>query len=385
MSFTEIESCIIKYLCNEATTKELDHLSKWISIEGNEGVFDDYIKTHYEITTAMSKPDIEKIKKTLLRDIERDKKRMKTRNIQNFLKYAAIVVFFMGSGYFYWQNNLEPNTVPILIPKDDPITITLDDGTTKVIKPEENVLLKDAKGNIIGRQDTTQLTYSQTTKLDKLVYNTLKVPFGKRFDIALSDGTHVYLNAGTTLRYPINFVEGKDRNVFLKGEAYFEVTKDKIRPFVVSVGNMNVEVLGTTFNISSYPQDLSTNTVLVEGSVAVYKKMDGEEKGNSTLLEPGFKAEWNNSNGNISIENVDTRIYTAWVQGKLVFRNTSFLKIRQSLERKYNVKIQNTNTDLDKQLFDATFDIETIDEVLESFNRSYAIEYYIENNEVIIK
>lgn len=385
MSFTEIESCIIKYLCNEATTKELDHLSRWISIEGNEGVFDDYIKTHYEITTAMSKPDIEKIKKTLLRDIERDKKRMKTRNIQNFLKYAAIVVFFMGSGYFYWQNNLEPNTVPILIPKDDSITITLDDGTTKIIKPEENVLLKDAKGNIIGRQDTTQLTYSQTPKLDKLVYNTLKVPFGKRFDIALSDGTHVYLNAGTTLRYPINFVEGKDRNVFLKGEAYFEVTKDKIRPFVVSVGNMNVEVLGTTFNISSYPQDLSTNTVLVEGSVAVYKKMDGEEKGNSTLLEPGFKAEWNNSSGDVSIENVDTRIYTAWVQGKLVFRNTSFLKIRQSLERKYNVKIQNTNTDLDKQLFDATFDIETIDEVLESFNRSYAIEYYIENNEVIIK
>ncbi len=385
MSFTEIESCIIKYLCNEATTKELDHLSRWISIEGNEGVFEDYIKTHYEITTAMSKPDIEKIKKTLLRDIERDKKRMKTRNIQNFLKYAAIVVFFMGSGYFYWQNNLEPNTVPILIPKDDPITITLDDGTTKIIKPEENVLLKDAKGNIIGRQDTTQLTYSQTPKSNKLVYNTLKVPFGKRFDIALSDGTHVYLNAGTTMRYPINFVEGKDRNVFLKGEAYFEVTKDKARPFVVSVGNMNVEVLGTTFNVSGYPQDSSTNAVLVEGSVALYERMDGEEKGNSTLLEPGFKAEWNNSGGDISIENVDTRIYTAWVQGKLVFRNTSFLKIRQSLERKYNVKIQNTNTDLDKQLFDATFDIETIDEVLESFNRSYAIEYYIKNNEVIIK
>jgi hypothetical protein len=385
MSSTEIESCIIKYLCDEATTEELDHLARWISVEGNEGFFDDYIKTHYEITTAMSKPDIEKIKKTLLRDIERDKRRMKRRSTQSFLKYAAVFVFFMGSGYFYWQNNLEPNTVPILIPKDDPITITLDDGTTKIIKPDENVLLKDANGNIIGKQDTTQLTYSQTPESGKLVYNTLKVPFGKRFDIALSDGTQVYLNSGTTLRYPINFIEGEDRNVFLTGEAYFKVAKDEDQPFVVSVGNMNVEVLGTTFNVSSYPQDSSTNTVLVEGSVALYEKMDGNAKGNSTLLEPGFKAEWSNGDGDISIENVDTRIYTAWVQGKLVFRNTSFLKIRQSLERKYNVKIQNTNADLDKQLFDATFDIETIDEVLESFNRSYAIEYYIENNEVIIK
>src|SRR5680860_157946 len=87
----------------------------------------------------------------------------------------------------------------------------------------------------------------------------------------------------------------------------------------------------------------------------------------------------------VAIEKVDTEIYTIWVQGQLVFRNTPFRKIRQALERKYNVTIKNRNTDLDEQLFDATFDIETIEEVLESFNKSYAIDYKIEDNEVIIQ
>ncbi|MGB5821451.1 MAG: FecR family protein, partial [Saonia sp.] len=333
MSSLEIENCIIKFLCNEATTEELDYLSKWISIDGNEHVFDEYIKTYYEITTAMSKPDVEKIKKTLLKDIEKDKKRIKIRSIQSFLKYAAVFVFLIGTAYLYWQNMLEPKVESVLTPKDEPITITLDDGTTKIIEPEKSELLKDTKGNVIGRQDNSQLIYAQATKSQELIYNTLKVPYGKRFDIVLSDSTHVYLNAGTTLRYPINFIEGQNRNVFLTGEAYFEVTKDDDHPFVVAIGTMNVEVLGTVFNVSSYPQDSSINTVLVEGSVALYQKKDTDKKSSSTLLEPGFKAEWNKNDANISIENVDTRIYTAWVGGKLIFRNTPFLKIRQALER----------------------------------------------------
>lgn len=385
MSPLEIENCIIKFLCNEATTKELDFLSKWISIDGNEHVFDNYIKTYYEITTAMSKPDVEKIKKTLLKDIEKDKKRIKIRSIQRFLKYAAVFVLLIVTAYFYWQNMREPEISSVLIPKDEAITITLEDGTTKIIEPGKSELLKDTDGNIIGRQDNSQLIYSQTTKPQELIYNTLKVPNGKRFDIVLSDSTHVYLNSGTTLRYPINFIKGQNRNVFLTGEAYFEVTKDDAHPFVVAIGTMNVEVLGTAFNVSSYPQDSSINTVLVEGSVALYQKKDATNKSSSTVLEPGFKAEWSKKDASVLIENVDARIYTAWVQGKLIFRNTSFLKIRQALERHFNVKIKNTNGDLDEQLFDASFDIETIDEVLQSFNKSYAIEYSIKNNQVIIE
>ena len=88
---------------------------------------------------------------------------------------------------------------------------------------------------------------------------------------------------------------------------------------MVNVGNVNIEVLGTAFNVTGYPQDSSTNTVLVEGSVALYQNKEGDGKGSSTFLKPGFKAEWKKNGDEVSIENVDTSIYTAWIQGKINF------------------------------------------------------------------
>ena len=382
----EIKRCILKYLGNEATSEELDYLSSWISIPGNEDVFNDFIKTHYEITTAISKPDVDKIKSTLLKDIERDKRMSKNYVVRRILQFAAVVVILLSLGYLYRQDTFsQSKKTAVLNPKNEPVTIILDGGTTKILGSDQNLPLKDADGKVIAKQRNAKLTYSQLSTNGKLVYNTLNVPQGKRFGLTLSDGTHVYLNSGSELRYPVNFVKSRDREVFLKGEAYFEVKRDEAHPFKVHIGQMHVKVLGTVFNISNYPEDLTANTVLVKGSVALYQTKDNESKPGQTLLEPGFKGEWDKNGDDISIERVDTEDYTAWVQGKLVFRNTSFLKIRQALKRHYNVKIRNTNTELDKQLFDATFDIETIEEVLESFNKSFAIEYKIINKEVIIE
>ncbi len=121
-----IENIILKYLSNEAVSEELDYLSKWISIPSNEDVFNNYIKTHYEITTAMSKPDVEKIKSTLLRDIEKDKKRLKNRSIQRILKFAAVFVILLGVGYLYRQGSIsQTNSASVLNPKNEPITIIL--------------------------------------------------------------------------------------------------------------------------------------------------------------------------------------------------------------------------------------------------------------------
>jgi ferric-dicitrate binding protein FerR (iron transport regulator) len=105
----------------------------------------------------------------------------------------------------------------------------------------------------------------------------------------------------------------------------------------------------------------------------------------SVLLTPGHKAEWHRTSNEISLSNVDTSLYTAWLRGKLIFRNTPFKQIREALQRHYNVVIHNTNSQLEEQLFDATFDIETIDQVLESFSKSWTIDYTIVDNEIIIK
>jgi transmembrane sensor len=203
--------------------------------------------------------------------------------------------------------------------------------------------------------------------------------------VVLSDGTHVHLNSGSSLRYPVAFIQGTSRKVFLTGEAYFDVAEDEKRPFLVNANEIDIQVLGTKFNVSNYPEDANINTVLVEGSVELLRSSKGITGLESVILKPGHKAEWHKNSNEVSLSNVDTSLYTAWIKGKLVFRNTSFRQIREALQRHYNVVIHNKNVQLEEQIYDATFDIETIDQVLESFNRSWAIDYIIIDNEVFIE
>ena len=392
MIVPEPENRIVKYLLNEASKEDLDELCDWIMVKGNQRFFEKFVRSHYETTTVMNEPDIDKIKEVLKRRMKKDKNVFRYRKVRSLMKYAAVGLVFLALGYFFQLNQTKNNDSSKLFPKEEAITITLDNGTVETLDPLTIRKVTGAHGNIIGNQDKSKLTYKETSDpiakaaaSKKLVYNTLKVPYGKRFDVVLSDGTHIFLNSGTSLRYPVQFLSGFDRTVFLTGEAYFDVAKDQKHPFIVNADELKIAVLGTKFNVSHYPEDANINTVLVEGSVELNTRVSGKGDKKRTLLEPGFKAEWQKAGNDITIKNVDTEIYTAWVQGKLIFRNTSFRKIRQALERKYNITIKNLNKDLDKQLFDATFDIETIEEVLESFDKSYAIKYKIEDNEVIIQ
>ncbi|SDE74063.1 FecR family protein [Pricia antarctica] len=391
MLVRDTENRIVKYLLNEATIQDLDFLSDWILVGDNERIFEEFAQSHYEATTVMNEPDKHKIKEVLMRRMKKDKNIFQRQKIRSLLKYAAVGMVFVTLGYIFHENQTKDPVSGLLVPKEEAITITLENGTVETLDPSANKNVMDSQGNIIGNQKRSKLTYSGSTSSfaeygnsKTLVYNTIKVPYGKRFDVILSDGTHVFLNSGTSLRYPVQFLKGLGRRVFLTGEAYFDVAKDKEHHFTVQADELDIEVLGTKFNVSHYPEDTNINTVLVEGSVEINIKNEKDKSRAGILLEPGFKAEWRKVGDDISIENVDTEIYTAWVQGKLVFRNTPFRKIRQALERKYNITIKNRDKDLDKQLFDATFDIETIEEVLESFNKSYAIYYKINNNKVII-
>lgn len=380
MAVSEMEKLILKYLSNNATSQELDMLSNWILDKDNEKVFGEMVQLHLEINTTMNDPDTKKIKRQLLQKIKKDKIR---RNLKGIMKYAAVGGLFLVLGYFYQQRATETDG-PILVPKEEPITITLADGTTETLALSDSKKVRDAKGKIIGVQDRSKLVYKGAAAAKKLVYNSINVPYGKRFDVVLSDGTHIFLNSGSSLRYPVSFIKDAARTVFLTGEAYFDVAKDEKRPFIVNTKEMDIEVLGTKFNVSHYPEDTNISTVLVEGSVELQKKRDSLSN-RAVLLKSGFKAEWHKNTDEISIKNVDTSLYTAWMEGKLVFRNTSFRQIRQALERHYNITIINGNSSLDEQLFDATFDIETIDQVLESFSKSYAIEYTVVDNQVIIQ
>src|SRR5690606_16376346 len=202
--------------------------------------------------------------------------------------------------------------------------------------------------------------------------------------IELSDGTVVHMNSGSSLRYPVQFGESSNRLVTLKGEAYFEVSKDANRPFIVQANEINVRVLGTKFVMNSFDDSPVARTVLIEGSVALYKKETKYSANTASLLSPGQMGELDKSNDQITLKEVDTHIYMDWMEGKLIFNHKAFPEILKNLERHFNITIENQNELLGEQVFTAGFEGESIDEILNVFRRSFPFEYTKINNKKII-
>lgn len=301
---------------------------------------------------------------------------------------AAILVGFLIVGYFYFQNSslLHQNTIHQNSIPHNYITLELEDGSTKIIKENGSVTLTDEEGAILGKQKGNEIVYSNSDGVDKLVYNTLKVPFGKTFELRLSDGTKARLNSGSSLKFPVKFLKGQDRNVYISGEAFLEVVKDSSRPFIVNTDNLNVQVLGTKFNVSAYPEDETSDVVLVEGAVSLYQAREKYDPENVVLLEPGFKGSLNKRSNEISKGEVITSLYTSWMNGELVFRNMAFSNIIKKLERYYNVTIVNKNEELAAKKFNANFGDEPIEKVLQELKINYGIHYnFTDSGNIIIK
>ena len=300
------------------------------------------------------------------------------------IRYAALFIGIIGIGFLLIKRTFGDKDASILKIRDKAITLRTIHNKSQTITSNKNTKILNGDGKVIAVQKGNKITYNPKTLSKKLVYNELEIPYGKTFEVQLSDGTVVYLNSGSSIRYPVNFVDGNNREVYIKGEAFFHVSRDEKHPFIVNAGKLNIKVLGTQFNVSSYKEDENINTVLVSGSVELYKDKAEKEIINTIKLSPGKIAKWNDEKNSYKVEPTDTDIYTAWVQGKLIFKNEFFKVIRKKLERHYNVTIINHNKLLDDNTFNAEFDSENIEEVMEIFDRNFGINYKIENNKIII-
>tara|TARA_R110002050_G_scaffold125909_1_gene246311 strand:- start:15849 stop:17015 length:1167 start_codon:yes stop_codon:yes gene_type:complete len=377
------QNILTKYLNNQASISELEQLEQWLDKDSNEKYFIEYVKVNYLIDINLKKFNTLSSETRLLDYISKEKKIHKLRRIRRFYKYAASILILISTVYFYNQN--EKSKIKLDIIPSKSITLKMDDGNIKVIDDNGSFKIRDKNGNIIGSQNGSAIVYSDKNKIEKLVYNTLTVPYGKRFTLKLSDGTKVNLNAGTSLRYPVKFLEGQNRQVYVEsGEAFFKVAKDTKHPFIVTNNEINVRVLGTQFNVSSYPENPNITTVLVEGSVSLYNSKEEYNIDKSTILKPGYKAEWGKNNESLVIEKADIDVHTAWINGRVVLKHMKFDDIIKKLERHYNVEITNNNKSLGKEFITATFDIETIEQVFEVINELHPIAYKIINNKIII-
>jgi len=383
-----VEKRIVNFVNKSANADELKDLEIWIRDPRNQNVFKEYVKTHFILILSKSNSEgTEEIRSKLLQEIRKEKRRAKKLHFRSIYKYAASIVLLATSGYFIYNQTVESKADQILVPKEETITLQLGDGTTKVINENGAIQITDTDGNIVGKQQGGKLVYEDKLPVEKLVYNTLIVPYGKRFDLILSDGTHVFLNAGTSLKYPVQFISGHNRSVFLNGEAFFDVSKDKEHPFVVNAEGLSIDVLGTKFNVANYKEDTHTEVVLVEGSVGLSPSGNPGKEGNENLeLHPGFKGSFHKLDRTISSKKVNTSIYTGWLNGDVVFRNARFENIARRLERLYNVTIVNNNEELNDEIFNASFEVdnEGINDILRYFKKVYNIEYKIADDKIII-
>lgn len=333
-----------------------------------------------DIISGWSDEEIEQSRVSILRKINTTiNKEVPKINWKKRLAVAASIIGFIGLTGLFYKIHFSQNNIPT-----DAITLKLQDGSIQVIEPNEATKLFDVDGQLIGEATANSLFYKPIDNAQELVYNTINVPYGKNFKLGLSDGTVVNINSGSEIKFPIQFVKGLNRAVFVTGEAYFEVAKNKKQPFIVTAENLNIRVLGTKFNVHAYPEDETSEVVLVEGSVALYDKNTKYNAAKATLLKPEFQAKLSKKTNQIEIVDVLTDVYTAWMDGELVFRNMSFENIAKKLERHYNVEIQIENNELAKQSFNASFGKEPLSKVLESLKENYGINYKQQNNKITI-
>ena len=376
-----MKDLIVKYLTNSIDDKELHILYKWLQDENNKQLFKNYVKSNYQID-LLHLPDPEIAYEKMANKLNRPKTtkliHLYHKNKWFFYTAAVFIVLVATTWFINTQNTPGNQIIPSQQP---PITIQLHNGKEININENDNAIQvgrqKVAKHNSINNQ----LSYIGNKAGATTEYNTIKIPYGKKYKLVLADSTIVHLNSGASLKFPVAF-NGRNRKVVLTGEAFFEVSKDSTKPFIVESNKIAVEVLGTKFNMSDYSSDTTSEVVLVEGAV----KMKEKESVKDQILHPGEKGTFNQNSKTLQKEKVDTELYTSWIYGKLIFRNKSFDEIFKSLERKFNVEFVIENKPLEKSEFNATFDKDvSLEKMLFYFEKAYDIQYTVKNNKIIIK
>lgn len=261
---------------------------------------------------------------------------------------ASVIVVFCCYWFMYHPAAREKVAVQKIIPGQYSAILEMADGKTYRLG-EERYSLQEKTGNRI-KIDSTFLSYLPTDDARavsrEVVYNKLSIPRGGEYRIELEDGTKVWINSASRLQYPVVF-SGDTREVYLEGEAYFEVRRDSSRPFIVHAGEQKVTVLGTSFGITCYTNDVNDYTTLVSGKV----KVELEQGKQVFVLEPGTQVEYNKENGMVRERRVDVAEFVAWKEGKYVFKQKRLEDILSTLSRWYDFEVFYQNSEMKEVLF----------------------------------
>lgn len=314
-------------------------------------------------------------------------RRTRRRIIFRRLRIAAAIALLIGCGGMAWwfyqpatpvKAPVEMATVQPILPGSSRAVITLSNGE-RIELENLNRQLQESNGTRIEAANGS-LIYSDTTQSQETLYNEIAIPRGGEFHLTMADGTQVWLNADTRLKYPVNF-NGKTREVFLQGEAYFEVAPNAEQPFLVNTTRGCIQVLGTAFNVRDYAEEKKVVTVLESGKVRYTTAGKQQE---SRELRPGFLLE-DAEGQHLHARQVNTRLYTEWRNGKYIFENASVEEIMSTLQRWYNIDVIYADEKVKQLHFTGDLErYETFDVFLHFMETGGDIRFQIKDNIVIV-
>lgn len=313
-------------------------------------------------------------------------KMIRFRRKRIYMRLAAVAgIVLVILGYWGWAltGQMEKVVGVQEIKRAQGISVLILADGEELALEKQNLRGPILQGNTRIMADSGRLTLqyigdSQKGKNQSLIYNILQIPQGGEYSLTLADGSRIWLNSETTLRYPVNFA-GKFREVELEGEAYFEVASDSLRPFCVKMGEQSVEVLGTHFNVSHYKSDTLWKVTLVEGKVKIHS---GEK---SSILQPGTHYKENTVSGHSEITKVNTRLYTSWKDGKIFFQDERLEDIIRKLARWYDFEVFYTNPAVKDLHFGGTINkYNSFEVVLRYLERTAGVRFNIRGKTVVV-
>lgn len=337
--------CYVYEKCSPEEEKELMEL---LANSENEHLAKELLEKFIENTGSEIQMPEQAAVSVLQNILQKDKAKvvsLKSRTILNpWIRVAAAVVILFISGISYWifnKENKEKITASVvsskkvapILPGRNHAILTMADGSTIVLDSLQNGSLQHGNAKIKKQNGLLVYDGSMPSKTGgPITYNTLTTPRGGQYQVVLPDGSKVWLNASSSLHFPTAFI-GKQREVELTGEAYFEVTKNKEKPFHVNVNGMQIEVLGTHFNVNAYADEDAIETTLLEGSVKIKR---GSVSG---LLKPGQQGVLENNDNDLEIKKVNIDEVIAWKNGLFQFDGAGIKTIMREVGRWYNVEI----------------------------------------------
>jgi len=385
MKKSEIHKIIVKFLNKEASSHELEILNSWLENKKKSTLFNHLVKVEYLTAACMSNYDLQKAKESIdkkLKKVEKVRRMTIYKKIAVAASFALLITFGLT---FYNKTEKEIVNVPPIDIGSSKAILTLDNGNQ--VHLEKGKAYNSDNINSNGEQ----LLYSESSlaknKHETLSYNYLEIPRGGEFFIKLIDGTKVWLNSESKIKYPTKFIKGKPRVVeLLYGEAYFEVspsTKHNGDTFKVLTKQQEINVLGTEFNIKAYNNEDKIATTLVNGSVQVKSGVIKK------YIKPNQQSIINNKNPNsIKVLEIDATQEIAWVKGIFSFDEESLGEMMQVLSRWYNVDVVFETAERKNYVFtgilERTKSIENILELIEATSVE-DIKFEISKKTIIVK